>query len=128
MNILDHQLYARYKKRTPDPGICTVNSIDWNKRRVSMSSIAFRFYPDFDEVEMVDDVAECFLCHKLTDKYTLWITPENPLCHACSEEQLTAEAHKERTGLTSYKEKKDGEEFISTAGPVAPPTGRLLSR
>lgn len=51
----------------------------------------------------------CAFCKKKKQSFTYW--PEYRkgynmlLCDDCSEEHLTAEGHKERTGLTSYKEK-----------------------
>ena len=53
-NPLETKYFARYKKRTPDPGLCKIMSIDFEERRVSMSNGQCRYFPSFDEIEVVD--------------------------------------------------------------------------
>ena len=61
MNTLDilstdkPPLKARYLNRTPDAGVCTILSIDWEERRITMSNGHYTYFPSFDEIEMVDD-------------------------------------------------------------------------
>ena len=51
--LADFPFFARYRQRTPDPGVCRVISIDWEGRHLSMSSGFFRYFPSFDEVEII---------------------------------------------------------------------------
>jgi len=44
---------AKYKKRIPDPGICTITKIDWREQTVSMSNGRISYFPSFDEIEIV---------------------------------------------------------------------------
>jgi hypothetical protein len=50
----------------------------------------------------------CKYCRKEKESFTYWPCNipgrRNLLCDDCSEKMLTPEAHKERTGLKSYKE------------------------
>ncbi len=45
-------LLAKFKNRTPDPGVCHVMRIDWDNQTISMSNGALRYCPSFDEVEV----------------------------------------------------------------------------
>lgn len=53
-NPLETKYFARYKSRIPDPGLCKLMSIDFEERRVSMSNGSNRYFPTFDEIEIVD--------------------------------------------------------------------------
>ena len=44
---------ARYKKRDPDPDLCIVLSIDWEEQRLVMTNGACRYFPSFNEVELI---------------------------------------------------------------------------
>ena len=46
-------LKAKYIKRDPDPGVCKLISIDWEDQKVSMTNGGTRYFPSFDEIEMV---------------------------------------------------------------------------
>jgi len=55
-NILESPPFkARYLNRVPDPGVCTINSIDWRAKEVSMSNGAYCYFPSFDEIEIVEE-------------------------------------------------------------------------
>ena len=74
MNTLDilstdkPPLKARYLNRTPDAGVCTIISIDWEERRISMSNGSCRYFPSFDEIEMVDDIVDKPITYKRVGK------------------------------------------------------------
>ena len=51
--LADRPFYARYKQRDPDPGVCRITTIDWENRSISMSNECCRYFPSFDEVEIV---------------------------------------------------------------------------
>jgi hypothetical protein len=51
--LLGSDFFAKYKNRTPDPGECRILSVNWEERRIEMTNGACRYYPSFDEVEMV---------------------------------------------------------------------------
>lgn len=52
----DFRLKVRYKKRYPDPGLCAVVSMDWEKRTMQVTNGYIRLWPDFDEVEISEDL------------------------------------------------------------------------
>lgn len=52
--LADRPFFARYKQRDPDPGVCRIVTIDWENKQLSMSNGCCRYYPSFDEVEIVD--------------------------------------------------------------------------
>ena len=51
--LADRPFFARYRQRTPDPGVCRIISIDWEGRHLSMSNGGCRYFPSFDEVEII---------------------------------------------------------------------------
>ena len=48
-------LKCKYKKRYPDPGVCTVISIDWERRKLSVTNGAVRLFPDFTDVTLFSE-------------------------------------------------------------------------
>lgn len=52
-DILTMEISAKYKARIPDPGVCRILAIDWEECRVVMSNGAFRYYPLFEEIDII---------------------------------------------------------------------------
>ncbi len=53
-NILSgFPLKVKYKRRIPDPGECTVVSVNWEKRQMEVSNGSIRLFPNFDQVDVV---------------------------------------------------------------------------
>lgn len=54
--LSDYPFKVVFKNRTPDPGVCTVLSINWRDKRLEVSNGAVTLFPDFSEVvEIVDN-------------------------------------------------------------------------
>lgn len=53
-SIFSSRFYVRFKNRNPDPGVCIVQSIDWEARRLTVTNGCCRYYPSFDEVDICD--------------------------------------------------------------------------
>lgn len=54
MSLLTTTFYARYIDRHPDPGLCEILSIDWERKVVDMTNHACRYFPHFDEIKIVE--------------------------------------------------------------------------
>jgi hypothetical protein len=55
LNLLSkYPIKARYKDRNPDPGVCTVISINWRDNGLSMSNGSCEYFPAFSEVEIIN--------------------------------------------------------------------------
>lgn len=52
-DLLRSTFFAKYKNRFPDPGECRIISVDWQEQRLEMANGACRYFPKFDEVEMI---------------------------------------------------------------------------
>lgn len=52
-DLLGSVFFAKYKERTPDPGECRILSVNWEERRIEVTNGACRYYPSFDEIEVV---------------------------------------------------------------------------
>ena len=49
-----YPLRVKFKKRTPDPGICAVKTINWEDRTMYVSNGRCGYFPSFDDVELID--------------------------------------------------------------------------
>ena len=47
---------CKYKNRTPNPGICWIISIDFERKKLDVSNGNYRYCPDFDDVEFIPDI------------------------------------------------------------------------
>jgi hypothetical protein len=55
---------CKYKNRYPDPGLCNIIEINFEKREIVCSNGYFRLFPNFDEIEFIPDIF-------IFDKYSL---------------------------------------------------------
>lgn len=61
---------------------------------------------DIPTTRIFNETAICNSCKQLIFGYTHWCGPTFLLCHQCSCQQLTPEAHYEQTGIMNSKYKK----------------------
>jgi hypothetical protein len=47
---------CKFKNRTPDPGVCYVIEINFEKQEIECSNGRVRLYTKFDEIEFIPDI------------------------------------------------------------------------
>lgn len=52
-DLLNMKVDAHYKSRIPDPGVCRIVSINWERRDVSMTNGSCRYLASFDEIDIL---------------------------------------------------------------------------
>ena len=58
MSKFNYPFACTYYNRYPDPGMCTVLTIDFENRKLTCFNGAVRLSPSFDEVQMFQSVGQ----------------------------------------------------------------------
>ncbi len=53
-DLFSNVKFARFKNRTPDPGVCRIRMIDWERQKVDMVNGWCAYYADFSDLVEVD--------------------------------------------------------------------------